>query len=599
MNRKFLVLFACILIANTALSIASCGDKTKRDDTVFDEETETDHIEEAFELLIAEKGKALYTIIRDEDANDLIVDTVIYFRRTLEEKTGISFKLETDWTKYGAELDMESTEITVGITNRNSDRGLESIGNLEYRLEINGNNIEIIARGDKALKAAIDKFLSDDIIRITENGSVFVSGIPVNGKVELSEGEIPYYEFGEIENIYSSSENTVIVKANGTTAEDYGAYLDLLHEAGFEDYASNKIGDNLFTTLTNNTTTISYYYIANTGVTRVVCEPKRDLFAREQDNVYEERGYDSLLTGMEGETSVAAEGMGFIIRLCDGSFVIIDGGMGDPDHIDSNKLFNILKSQSPEGTEKPVIAAWLFTHLHGDHVGVFNCFSIDFHDKVVIESFYYNFPKEEEVAASDSPYMLDNSIYRFNQFKKCMSEYYSEVSNIKVHTGDKFYVRNAVFEVLSTLEDLYPKSILDGGMNESTVMYKMTLGEQTTLWTGDIASIATDFAVRHFGDYLRSDMLQMAHHGMNGSVEFYSIANPNYSFLPTWDGGYESFKNYPQNQWLINSEKMKHMIVTSCGTWTIKLPYKPADGTYDRIPARTTVNPVYPHLLGE
>lgn len=29
----------------------------------------------------------------------------------------------------------------------------------------------------------------------------------------------------------------------------------------------------------------------------------------------------------------------------------------------------ILNAQKPEGTEKPVIAAWVFTHLHGDHIG--------------------------------------------------------------------------------------------------------------------------------------------------------------------------------------------------------------------------------------
>ena len=53
--------------------------------------------------------------------------------------------------------------------------------------------------------------------------------------------------------------------------------------------------------------------------------------------------------------------------------------------------------------EKPVIAAWIFTHLHGDHIGVFNCFSLAHHDDVVLERLYYNFPKDAETAASDSP----------------------------------------------------------------------------------------------------------------------------------------------------------------------------------------------------
>lgn len=420
-----------------------------------------------------------------------------------------------------------------------------------------------------------------------------------NDKLKLTAGEIPFYEFGATKNIYHSSGKTDVVKVTGTTAQDYAVYLDFLRKAGFEVYTSNNIGDNLFITLTDGRIAVSCYYIAGTGVTRIVSEPKGVLFTRVCDNEYMDTGYECLLTGMKGETSVAAEGMGFIIRLCDGSFVIIDGGMGDPCHIDSERLMNILRSQSPQGTSKPVIAAWLFTHLHGDHIGVFNCFSIDHHDDVFIESFLYNFPKEEEVAASDSPYMLDDTIYRFNQFKKCMAGYYPEVPSIKIHTGDRFYVRNAVFEVLATLEDLYPKTILDGGMNDSTVLYKMTLGGQTTLWTGDIAFAAAELALEQFGNYLQSDILQMAHHGLNGSVEFYSTVDPQYALLPVWEGGYETVIKYPQNQWLVNSEKMKHMIVTARGTWTIKLPYTPYDDMYDRLPVKETIHPAYPDLLGQ
>ena len=54
-----------------------------------------------------------------------------------------------------------------------------------------------------------------------------------------------------------------------------------------------------------------------------------------------------------------------------------------------------------------------------------------------------------------------------------------------------------------------------------------------------------------------------------------------------------------QNRWLVFSPVMKQMIVTGCGTWTIRLPYNPAFGTYLRIPTDKTVYPSYPDLLGE
>ena len=81
----------------------------------------------------------------------------------------------------------------------------------------------------------------------------------------------------------------------------------------------------------------------------------------------------------------------------------------------------ILKEQSPEGTEKPVIAAWIFTHAHNDHIGVFNHFSDDFHDKVVIEGIYYNFPVLRRVGrdVQNFYYHLENNYLhsRFNYFR--------------------------------------------------------------------------------------------------------------------------------------------------------------------------------------
>ena len=303
---------------------------------------------------------------------------------------------------------------------------------------------------------------------------------------------------------------------------------------------------------------------------------------------------------MKGETVVASEGMGYIIRLCDGSFVIIDGGMGDPDHVDSNKLMGILNAQKPEGTDKPVIAAWIFTHLHGDHVGVFNCFSLDHHDDVVIERLMYNFPKEEETAVSDSPYMLDNTIYRYTQFKQNLADFYADVPIVKLHSGNRFVLRNAQFDVLYAYDDLYPQTILDGGMNENSLLIKMTVGGQTTLWTGDFAFLATDLVLQEFSEAtLACDLLQMAHHGWNGTAAFYSAVNPTWALLPiSFQYDMNAMLSSSANAWLRDSQKVQQFIVTMCGTWTLKLPYAPAPGSFERIPTTATVYPSYPDLLG-
>ena len=417
------------------------------------------------------------------------------------------------------------------------------------------------------------------------------------GAIETELYGLPAFDAGEKTGFYRSSGSTEILRYENTAADDFRDYRQALLDGGFEVYDEHGIEDNLFATLVSDALTVNLSWFAATGTMRIVAEERGALCP-----LKDKKGNkcDPLLTGMKGETVVAAEGMGYIIRLADGSFCIIDGGMGDPDHVDSDKLMGILNAQKPEGTDKPVIAAWIFTHLHGDHVGVFNCFSLDHHDDVVIEKLCYNFPREDEIAASDSPYMLDDSIYRWNQFKKNLTDFYADVPVVKIHTGNRFQVRGASFEVLFTLDDLYPSSILNGnGMNESSLLLKMTLEGQTFLWTGDFGFIGTDLVMAEYGDTLSCDFLQMAHHGINGTKAFYQRVDPTFALLPVWNGGLSEMLKKEQNRWFIFDPGLRQMIVTGCGTWTIRLPYAPAFGAYQRIPTDKTVYPSYPALLGE
>ena len=396
---------------------------------------------------------------------------------------------------------------------------------------------------------------------------------------------------------FESSGGTLIGRYEQTAEADFTAYRAALQNDGFAVYSENTIEANRFVTLYKGDTAVYVSWFSRTGTLRVIAEPKGALCP--QEDPYEDR-FDTLLTGMKGETVVAGEGMGFIIRLADGSFCIIDGGMGDPNHVDSDKLMGILNAQKPEGTDKPVIAAWIFTHLHGDHIGVFNCFSLDHHDDVVIERLYFNFPKEEETAVSDSPYMLDDTIYRFTQFKKNLADFYADVPVVKPHSGNRFAVRNARFEVLYAYDDLYPQTILDGGMNECSLLLKMTVGGQTVLWTGDFAFLASALVLREYSTALKADILQMAHHGWNGTEALYAAVDPTYAILPvSFRVNMDDMLSSEANAWLKNSPNMKNMIVTACGTWTLRLPFAPAPDSLERIPAADTVYPAYPALLGE
>lgn len=399
---------------------------------------------------------------------------------------------------------------------------------------------------------------------------------------------LPQYEGdGHVTSLVEDDRNVTMIYSENP--EEFEEYVQLLIDNGFAKYAENQIGDNLFATLYNQVTTATVYFRPAANELKIIAEPRGDLYPREKDNKYESKKMQSLFTGFKGENVVAYSGMGIIIRLDDGSFIIVDGGGGDYDSIDSNKLMNILKEQSPEGTEKPVIAAWIFTHAHNDHIGVFNYFSDDFHDQVVIEKFYYNYPKTKNPGMS------------VRKFEQAMTDYYSDVDTIRPHTGEKYYIRNAVIEVLFTHEDMYPETFENGqisDLNQASLIFSIDIEGQRIMITGDVSTGGMGQTVRCFGDYLKSDILQMAHHGQNGTVDFYSSVDPTYAVLPVSYPAYEThYTMNDANNWLIDSKNVRQFIDFSKVSVTIPLPYNPTDKEIvDRIPNWTTNQPTFPTL---
>ena len=60
--------------------------------------------------------------------------------------------------------------------------------------------------------------------------------------------------------------------------------------------------------------------------------------------------------------------MCLIFTLCDGSFLIFDGGCAE----DARQVYDALKALNQRADGKIVVAGWFFTHDHGDHTGAFS-----------------------------------------------------------------------------------------------------------------------------------------------------------------------------------------------------------------------------------
>ena len=103
---------------------------------------------------------------------------------------------------------------------------------------------------------------------------------------------------------------------------------------------------------------------------------------------------------------------------------------------------------------------------------------------------------------------------------------------IQAHTGQRLTFCDVEFEILFTQEHFAPELVKNN--NDASMVSRMTINGQTVLFTGDLYENATPRMVSLHGNYLKSDILQVNHHGNHGCSEaLYRAVAPTYSFWTT------------------------------------------------------------------
>ena len=234
-------------------------------------------------------------------------------------------------------------------------------------------------------------------------------------------------------------------------------------------------------------------------------------------------------------------GMGYIIRLTDGTFVIVDGGYSHEN--DAKNIYGIL-TRNNVLSGKPVISAWFITHAHPDHYGALNMFAKLYSDSVTVKGFYYNLPGNDILVGTDKSYEASN--YRFAEI---MSRFDGAKLYSKMHTGMTVGFAGATATILYTHEE-GTMSYYKNGMsawfgsktnefadaNDSSMVIRFTVGTQSFMVLGDIGENPASWLVySHAADTLKSDLMQVAHHGYNYTqdiADLYAKINPDVALWP-------------------------------------------------------------------
>lgn len=399
-------------------------------------------------------------------------------------------------------------------------------------------------------------------------------------RTEYPDG-VPQFEGGTLVGVIESGSGTLEkdVKSStfqecysGCTLQQYNAYLSTLRNAGFVVYYESENANtdtnasNRFTTLTNQSTVVHVYYIGERGIVRVVISRSDNVIL---PNVAKEN-YTKLtepkLTQMRFAYDTGNFGLCTILTLEDGSFIIYDGGGEGKDGKvadDHVRLYNLLSQLNTRSDGKIVIAAWILTHQHWDHYYNFYKFCQSYGKKnVEIEQYICNLSSSSYKYNSHNPdgYGITSLIKVRDEFMK------TPFDIVEVHTGQNVWVRNVRVEILFTQEDMYPSPIYyfnnttlvtrlhvyrtTAAVNAAVTANTTTSSVNSILMLGDQNHEASHYMLDMYGKVvkatatLKSDIVQVAHHGVNGVIsEVYNVADPTLLLWPTSQKNYDSWTN--------------------------------------------------------
>ena len=234
---------------------------------------------------------------------------------------------------------------------------------------------------------------------------------------------------------------------------------------------------------------------------------------------------------------------------------------------ESRRLYQILKKFNQRADGRIVIAAWFLSHDHPDHYNVIHNFAEEFSGRVTLENFVVSIPDDMDYSAKGL----------YSDLKK----YGSGLKLIHPHSGQILRFCNTSFEILYTHEDFYPTEdfpIDPSSINELSIVMRMTVDGQTVLFPGDMEEDASGIVCSMYGDYLKSDIIQISHHGYNlsgGTKDFYNLVDPAVILWPTSVNNYTSWRYSEVNQHVLKNLYAEEILVADRSTKRIFLPYKP------------------------
>ncbi len=259
----------------------------------------------------------------------------------------------------------------------------------------------------------------------------------------------------------------------------------------------------------------------------------------------------------------------YIIHTENNELMIFDGGY-------SRNLADIVTlAKEITGEEVPVVEAWFLSHAHNDHVEAFIALMDQEVPSLNVKKVYSCLPSREYVEKHNGLATYDKLIAALDKLPEGVS--------VTVRQGDVVTVDGLPVEVLLTPDET--ANVVQGGVaiNESSVVFRLTIGGQRVLFLADIYHSSSSRLEAAYGDDLTADVVQMAHHGSQGAYfELYKRISPKACLWPTpqwlWDNdpgtGYDtgSWETIDLYEYMTDVCGVEHHYVAKDGLHKLDFP---------------------------
>ena len=219
-------------------------------------------------------------------------------------------------------------------------------------------------------------------------------------------------------------------------------------------------------------------------------------------------------------SETGAQNLSIVIKSPHG-MLVVDGGW----EADAEKLSSLILQQGGK------IDAWLITHPHEDHVGALCAILNDTARKIKIDKIYCSLatPDWYRQVSPTGAGIADQLLSAFTKLPV------GTVTN-NIGRGTEINIDDVNIRILNN-RGVYTYN----GVNNSSMVYKIRVSDQSILILGDLAyDGGKDLIKTCTAAELKSDIVQMAHHGQQGvDQDAYALIAPTTCLWPTpawlWD----------------------------------------------------------------